>query len=406
MNYFSNFIKEEKTNITEKGKKTKNLSRFVKKYVSKNPWLVEIDNDFLKDPFNLYGVKEIVPDPTFVSKVLIGQIELSPNFDRILKLSNTCDNSSSASHNSTKPEANNHQLDQTDSLFSTKDSKKLKIPLNIEKQCEDFYAMAHRRYILTQKGLEAIRPKIESGIYGVCPRYLCHQQKLLPYGHSIKPKHLRAMGFCPLCHDIYEISETQDINAKINPHSNLSSCRHHLNENSPKRPCFIDGCNFGPTFPLFFLQMNRDLIPTSPIYLNNPIQMYNSTSTFTVQSFGSNSISFDSLNYNQIGQRLPLSSQSVVQSSMTFEPSQNEVNRTGPKSFKQAVLDLLWSSEPSFENQNALPSRKPEMPTVQEAAHKAIAKQMNYTICGIPVDPTSDLYPHRIIRDHRLFKTD
>jgi casein kinase II subunit beta len=71
-----------------------------------------------------------------------------------------------------------------------------------------------------------------NGVYGVCPRILCHKQTVLPYGISEDLKYCRVSIFCPICQDIYK------------PRGNVSE---------------MDGGYFGPNFPLHFLHYYSDL---------------------------------------------------------------------------------------------------------------------------------------------------
>jgi len=76
------------------------------------------------------------------------------------------------------------------------------------------------------------REKFLNGVYGVCPRILCHKQTVLPYGISEDLKYSRVSIFCPSCQDIYK------------PRGNVHE---------------MDGGYFGPNFPLHFLFYFSDL---------------------------------------------------------------------------------------------------------------------------------------------------
>lgn len=99
----------------------------------------------------------------------------------------------------------------------------------LEEACVITYAYLHARFIMQPVGMKIMRRKYESGVFGTCPRFMCEGQNLLPVGVSSSVGVDRVKLFCPRCLDIYE-SDSQ-----------------------------LDGANFGPSFPHYFVQMNRDL---------------------------------------------------------------------------------------------------------------------------------------------------
>lgn len=56
---------------------------------------------------------------------------------------------------------------------------------------KELYGLLHRRFLYTNMGLAMAREKFLNGIYGVCPRILCHKQTVLPYGISDELKYTR-----------------------------------------------------------------------------------------------------------------------------------------------------------------------------------------------------------------------
>jgi casein kinase II subunit beta len=102
-------------------------------------------------------------------------------------------------------------------------------PPDANRLAETAYGYLHARYIFTAKGLKAMRRKFEAGVFGQCPRFRCDCQQLLPIGLASDMGRETAKVFCPRCRDIYD-AETD-----------------------------LDGAAFGPSFPHFFLQMNRDI---------------------------------------------------------------------------------------------------------------------------------------------------
>lgn len=51
-----------------------------------------------------------------------------------------------------------------------------------EASSELLYGLIHARYILTSKGLDAMKAKLQRAEFGRCPRVLCAGQPCLPVG--------------------------------------------------------------------------------------------------------------------------------------------------------------------------------------------------------------------------------
>lgn len=67
------------------------------------------------------------------------------------------------------------------------DEHGLVIPENaIQQAAEALYLMVHARFVMSPRGLEAIRPVMmtDRTVFGKCPRPLCRGTGLLPYGYS------------------------------------------------------------------------------------------------------------------------------------------------------------------------------------------------------------------------------
>ena len=162
-------------------KSTQKQSKFVARHTATNHWLAVVSQTFLENPFDHFGINRLVP-----------------RFDDAMK----CIRDDVAS----------------DSLCE-----------ELEEACVVTYAYLHARFIMQPLGLKAMRRKYESGVFGMCPRFMCEGQNLLPVGVATQAGVDTVKLFCPRCLDIYE-SDSQ-----------------------------LDGANFGPSFPHFFMQMNRDL---------------------------------------------------------------------------------------------------------------------------------------------------
>lgn len=137
-------------------------SEWIYDLVSANEWIVEVDDTYLKDSFNLYGLDHIISN----YQSLLGTIK-GDYYDYYER-------------KKTNPEA------------------------------ESLYALIHSRYLLTIAGVKKIYPKYKSGIYGTCPRVACNEQPLLPIGLSPNPGEMSVKTFCPCCQDVYDTDTELD----------------------------------------------------------------------------------------------------------------------------------------------------------------------------------------------------
>ena len=125
-----------------------------------NEYLVQVDLEFIKDGFNLYG--------------LSNQVE---NYNEALDLI----------------------LDEN--YCSCSDSDESMVQVEMDAQL--LYGLIHARYILTGDGLDDMYEKYRDGVYGTCPRVSCQKQHLLPIGESNIPGTMTVKVFCPCCKEIY-----------------------------------------------------------------------------------------------------------------------------------------------------------------------------------------------------------
>ncbi|KAH9386610.1 casein kinase II subunit beta [Nematocida major] len=114
--------------------------------------IVRVDQPFIDDPFNLFGLSEHIKGYDKLIRVLRGE-EYEPH---------------------------SHEL--TVSL----------------------YYMIHQRYIVSKKGLEAMHSIISSGVFGKCKRVFCNGFPFIPIGLNEKPNRSTAKLFCDQCKQIYE----------------------------------------------------------------------------------------------------------------------------------------------------------------------------------------------------------
>ena len=127
-------------------------------------WLCKIPLAYIKDEFNLYNLEVDAERIKTAYKQLISEQNVSS--------------------------------DSSDSFDS--DSEEV-----IDQCTELMYGLIHARYIYTEEGTEIMHRKYRSGIFGVCPRYKCHDEKLLPVGLSDRPNQGKVKLYCPNCHQLY-----------------------------------------------------------------------------------------------------------------------------------------------------------------------------------------------------------
>lgn len=115
------------------------------------PVLVQVNQTFINDQFNLYGLPDLVPG--FGKSINILKGTYQPRF--------------SASE-------------------------------------EKLYYLIHQRYILSKPGMDHIYDLVVEGVYGYCPRVGCRKAFLLPVGLSDLPNQDKAKLFCHCCQELYQ----------------------------------------------------------------------------------------------------------------------------------------------------------------------------------------------------------
>jgi len=159
-----------------------------------NEFFCEVDEEYIQDDFNLTGLSSLVPYYDYALDVIL-DVEMAIE----------------------------------ESL--TEEQQEL-----VESAAEMLYGLIHARYIITNRGMQAMYEKYAAASFGRCPRAFCCGQATLPAGRSDLPRNYTAQIFCPKCHDIFT------------PRSSRSAS--------------IDGAYFGTTFPHLFLMTFPELIPT------------------------------------------------------------------------------------------------------------------------------------------------
>ncbi|CAD7956714.1 unnamed protein product [Amoebophrya sp. A25] len=126
----------------------------------------EVDEDYIKDNFNLYGLRNRLQ-----------------YYDHALEMV-------------LMPEApDEDELQDADFL-------------EVYRDAQDLYGLVHARYILSPRGLEAMREGFVNSVFGTCPRVKCHQQSVLPVGTSDELRVSRVKSYCPRCEQLYATRST------------------------------------------------------------------------------------------------------------------------------------------------------------------------------------------------------
>ncbi|EAX87950.1 Casein kinase II regulatory subunit family protein [Trichomonas vaginalis G3] len=154
-------------------------------FSAKSPWILPVEYEFAEDPFNSYGVQ--------------CNRDLYDNAMKIILM---------------KKFTNQNLAEFTE---------------DEQKEAINIYTQIHQRYVTTPEAITIIKRKYTSGMFGICPRFNCDGQHLLPIGMDYDIGLSKICGWCPKCHDIYEL----DVD--------------------------VDGAYYGPTFPHFFQQMAKDV---------------------------------------------------------------------------------------------------------------------------------------------------
>jgi casein kinase II subunit beta len=136
-------------------------SAWISEFTTRHDWLCVIDDAYVNDNFNLYGLSSQVEDYQNALKLVRGQYNDSPS--------------------------------------ST-----------LRKRAQQVYGLMHARYILTFQGARQIQPKYEQQLFGTCPRVACQNQPILPIGLDPNPGIASVKGFCPRCEDIYDVNSKLD----------------------------------------------------------------------------------------------------------------------------------------------------------------------------------------------------
>jgi casein kinase II subunit beta len=158
-------------------------------------FFVEVDEDYIQDDFNLTGLSTQVPYYEHALNMIL-------DFE-----------------------------DQDDQL--PEDQQPL-----VETAAQMLYGLIHARFILTNRGMQAMLEKVTNYTYGTCPNYYCEQNRVavLPIGTSDLLRQSSCKVYCAACNEIYF------------PKSSRLDC--------------LDGAYFGSSFAHLYFMVFPHLLPT------------------------------------------------------------------------------------------------------------------------------------------------
>lgn len=127
-----------------------------------NEYFCAVDEDYIRDNFNLYGLQRRVQYYDYALEMILGN----------------------------EPPT---EEDLNDADF-----------LEVYRDAQELYGLIHARFICSVRGLQLMRCHFLEGRFGRCPRYMCGQQLLLPVGTSEDLRVGSVKMYCPRCGQAYE----------------------------------------------------------------------------------------------------------------------------------------------------------------------------------------------------------
>ena len=126
-----------------------------------NDYLLQVDEEYIRDQFNLYGIRQKIKNYDQAMEMILGQ--------------------------------------------DVPDSDDFRDPdyLANYESAMDLYGLIHSRYILSPKGLALMREKYLMGTFGVWPRVKCKRHYTMPIGSSNNLNESRVKIYWPKCQEIY-----------------------------------------------------------------------------------------------------------------------------------------------------------------------------------------------------------
>lgn len=125
-------------------------------YCQQNKFLVQVDEDYIQDGFNMTGLNAMVPQYEAALATILDE-EVSDYYDAV----------------------------------------------EIEEEAKILYGYIHARYIITAKGIQCMLEKFNKNEYGTCPNVACELTRVMPSGTSDTYGQDTAKVFCVRCCELY-----------------------------------------------------------------------------------------------------------------------------------------------------------------------------------------------------------
>ena len=144
------------------------MSKWIQDFLEKEEsrYFVKIDEDFIANSFNLYGLKQKVKN-------------FAPACDLIRR-----------------------------DRFVSRDDGSMLTRESVHTQAKILYGLLHARFILTKPGLHLMMEKYQRHEFQPCPRVYCRGTQCLPFGISDEPDKEVMKMYCPSCCDVYNVTSS------------------------------------------------------------------------------------------------------------------------------------------------------------------------------------------------------
>ena len=126
-----------------------------------NEYLLEIDEDYIRDSFNLYGLRPLFQYYEHALEMILD------------------------------PDAPNDE-DLRDHNYT-----------EIFREAAELYGAIHQRFIMSPRGLSLLKQRYIDREFGTCPRMLCVNQPCLPIGVKDQVRQASVRIYCPKCEQVY-----------------------------------------------------------------------------------------------------------------------------------------------------------------------------------------------------------
>ena len=128
---------------------------------SGNEFLLEVEEEYIRDSFNLYGLKPLFQYYEHALEMILD------------------------------PDAPDEE-DLRDRSYT-----------EIYRDAAELYGTIHQRFAMSPRGLSLLKDKFQEEEFGLCPRTLCGKQSCLPIGVKDELRHASVRLFCPKCEQVY-----------------------------------------------------------------------------------------------------------------------------------------------------------------------------------------------------------